>query len=212
MAMALPRLTEDALRAGILDLCAIAIEMVQLTRDAFKQYSASAIDRVVGLGHDLHLKEKRLTDHVAMQLREAPWVLGAAEHLAFLPAALERIGDQVESLARCVKAMDRDGIQFSERATTEVMTLFNRGADLLTQITDVIRTSDRTPLARIDEAGRAFQALCDEAMLDHEKRVIRGTCTPRASSLYLAMLDFSREIERYVRRMAAAVEKALPAP
>jgi Na+/phosphate symporter len=212
MAMTLPRLTDDALRAGILDMCAIAIEMLQLTRNAFKQSSTAAMEQLAGLGHDLHLKDKRLTAHVAMQLREAPWVLGSAEHLAFVPAALERIGDQVESLARCVQAIHRDSIQFSERATTEVMALFNRGADLLTQLADVIRTHDRTPLARIHEAGQAFQALCDEAMLDHQERVIRGTCTPRASSVYLAMLDFSREIERYVRRMAAAVEKALPAP
>jgi len=211
MAMSLPPLTPEALRNGILEMCTTGIEMLRLTRDAFRHYSASTIEQVARLGHDLHFKEKRLTDHVAMQLREAPWVLGSAEYLAFQPAALERIGDQVESLARCVGAMHRDGIQFSERATIETMDLFSRSADLLTEIATAIRTPDLVLLVRIHEEGSAFQTLCDEAAFHHEERVIRGTCTPRASSVFLAMLDFSREIERYVHRIVAAVEKTIPA-
>jgi hypothetical protein len=58
-------------------------------------------------------------------------------------------------------------------------------------------------------AGDKLQTLCDEFSLRHQERLIRGLCTPRASSVFLSMLDSFREIERYVRRMSAAVEKAL---
>jgi len=209
MTMPLPRLTPEALRDAVIEMCELAGQMLQLTRGAFVQPSPQALEQVAALGRDLHLREKRLTDHVAMQLREYPWSLGTAEHLAFLPGALERVGDCVEALARCVQSIHRDGIPFSERAFSEVMTLFSRAADLVAGVAAAIRTGDRAHLTRVREDGERFQALSDEAALGHQERLIRGECVARASSLFLAMLDYFREIERYTRRMTADLAKAL---
>ncbi len=78
MTMPLPRLALEALRDAVLEMCDMAGQMLRLTRDAFLRHSRSALDQVGSLGRDLHLREKRLTDHVAMQLREYPWSLGTA--------------------------------------------------------------------------------------------------------------------------------------
>ena len=209
MGMPLPRLTPDALRDAVLEMCDMAGQMLRLTRDAFLQHSPSAQDQVGALGRDLHFREKRLTDHVAMQLREYPWSLGTAEHLAFLPAALERIGDSVESLAGCVNTIHHEGLPFSEQATVEVMSLFNRAAALVDKIAAVIRTSERAALATVREEGQQFQAFSNEAAHGHQERLLQGTCVPRASSLFLAMLDYFREIERYTRRISMGLEKTL---
>jgi Na+/phosphate symporter len=144
MGTTLPRLTADTLRTGILEMCAKAAEMIRLTRDAFLEHHPAGLDSVSSLGRELHLREKRLTDHVAMQLREMPWSLGRAQHLVFAPAALERIGDSVEALARCIRSIHQDGIPFSERACTEVLTLFSRASGLLQATAAAIRTGDRT--------------------------------------------------------------------
>ena len=209
MSMLLPRLTPEALRDAVLEMCDIAEQMLRLTREAFLQHSRTSIDQVGALGGDLHLREKRLTDHVAMQLREYPWSLGTAEHLAFLPAALERIGDSVESLARCVNTIHHEGVPFSVQATAEVMDLFNRAASLLNRLTTVIRTGERAGPAAIREEGRQFQAFSDKAAHGHQERLLRGDCVPRASSSFLALLDYFREIERYAQRMSTDLEKAL---
>lgn len=209
MTMPLPRLTPEALRDAVLEMCDLAGEMLRLTRDAFLRPSPPALERVGALGRDLHLREKRLTDHVAMQLREYPWSFGTSEHLAFLPAALERIGDSAEALARCVSSIHREGIPFSESATAEVMGLFNRAVALLDRLAGVIRTGDRAGLAIVREEGHQFQAVSDEAALGHQERLLRGTCVALASSVFLAMLDYFREIERYTRRMSLDLEKAL---
>ena len=210
MAMTLPRLTADTLRTGIFEMTGIAIEMLGQTREAFLQYSPSAAGRVAVLGRELHLREKRLTDHVAMQLREMPWSLGLSEHLAFIPAAMERVGDSIELLIRCIEGIHRDGVPFSEKATTEILTLFGREAAMLQEVSAALQARDRGAIPRIQAAGTALQALCDEAALHHQGRVIQGVCTPRASSIFLAMLDDFREIERYIRRMTVDIEKALP--
>jgi hypothetical protein len=186
MSMPLPRLTPEALRDAVLD-------------------------QVGALGRDLHVREKRLTDHVAMQLREYPWSLGTAEHLAFLPTALERIGDSVESLARCVQTIHLEGLPFSEQALAEVMGLFSRAVSLVDSLAAVIRTGERAGLEMIREEGQQFHAFSDQAAQGHQERLLRGTCVPRASSLFLAMLDYFREIERYTRRMSMDLEKALTA-
>ncbi len=209
MTMPLPRLTPEALRGAVIEMCDMAGQMLRLTRDAFLQHSRTSIDQVGALGRDLHVREKRLTDHVAMQLREYPWSLGTAEHLAFFPAALERIGDSVESLARCVNTIHQEGVPFSEQATAEVMGLFSRAAALLDRLATVIRTGERDGLATVREEGEQFQAFSDKAAHGHQERLLRGDCVPRASSFFLAMLDYFREIERYTRRMSSDLERAL---
>jgi Na+/phosphate symporter len=207
--MPLPRLTPEALRNAVLEMCDDASRMLRLTRDAFLQHSPSALEQVVALGRDLHLREKRLTDHVAMQVREYPWSLGAAEHLAFLPAGLERIGDSVEALARCVRSMHHEGIPFSERAIQDILGLFNRATDLVETLATAIRAGERTALSRVRHEGAQFQAFSDAAALNHQERLLRGICAARGSSLFLAMLDYFREVERYTRRMSTDVERAL---
>jgi Na+/phosphate symporter len=209
MGMPLPRLTPEVLRDAVLEMCDMARRMLQLTRNIFFQHSRSALDQVGALGRDLHQREKRLTDHVAMQLREYPWSLGTAEHLAFFPAALERIGDSVESLARCVNTIHHEGVPFSEQATAEVMGLFSRAAALLDRLATVIRTGERHGLETVREEGEQFQTFSDKAAHGHQERLLRGDCVPRASSFFLAMLDYFREIERYTRRMSSDLERAL---
>ncbi len=210
MAMTLPPLTADALRTGVLEMCTWAAEMLRLTRDAVIHTPHSSLDRVGILGRDIHLREKRLTDHAVMQLREAPWVLGSAEHLAVLPAALERIGDSAEALARCVRGIHRDGIPFSEQAVMEVSTLFGRAIELVEAIASAIREADRASLERVRVSAEAYHSLCSAAAGHHQERLLDGICNPRASSIFLAMVDNFREISRYVRRMAGAVDKSLP--
>ena len=212
MTMPLPKLTPEGLRNGILEMCAHAVEMLRLSRDAFQQYSAGTLQDLSDIGRHVHHHEKRLTDHVAMQLREYPMSLGAAEYLAFVPAALERVGDSVEALARCIGALHRDDIPVSERGHVEILTLFGRSIELVECVSSAIRLGKPDALGPIRESGDKFQAYCDEIAVYHQDRLIRGVCKPRASSVFLSILDSFREIERYVRRMTLQLEKAFTMP
>ena len=210
MRTTLPHITAEALKTGILDMCDVATEMLRLTRDAFLHDIPTTLDRVTALGHELHFKEKRLTDHVATQLKDRPWSLGTAEQLALVPMALERIGDSVDALARRIARIHRDGVPFTDRAFMKVAELFNRAADLMDVIATALRTGDRGALARAREDGAAFEVQCEEAALRHQERILNGTCAPRASTIFLAMLDHFRDVERYIQRIAVAIEKTLP--
>jgi Na+/phosphate symporter len=212
MATSLPKLTPEGLRNGVLEMCGHAVEMLQLARDVFQRYSVGGLQDLSDIGRHLHHHEKRLTDRVAMQLREAPTSLGSSEQLAFLPAALERIGDSVESVARCIEALHREDIPISERGHLEILGLFDRSTELLDSLASAIRAGRPTIVGQIREAGEKLQTYCDEITVYHQDRLIRGVCKPRASSVFLAMLDSFREIERYVRRMTVQIEKACASP
>lgn len=212
MAMSLPKLTPDGVKNGILEMSGHASEMLRLCRDAFQRHSPGTLQDLSDIGRHLHHHEKRLTDHVAMQLREYPMSLGSAEHLAFVPAALERIGDSVEALARCVGVLHRDDIPVSERGHVEILTLFGRSIGLVESVSTAVRLGTPEALAPIRESGDKFQAYCDEISVYHQERVIRGVCTPRASSIFLSMLDSFREIERYVRRITLQLAKTIATP
>jgi Na+/phosphate symporter len=209
MTMPLPQLTPEALRNGAVEMCVHATEMLRLSRDAFQQYSPAVLQDLSDIARHLHHHEKRLTDHVAMQLRAYPTSLGAAEPLAFLPAALERIGDSIEALARCVGVLHREDIPLSERGHLEILNLFGRSIELMERVSSAIRLGQPESLGPVRESGEKFQAYCDEIALYHQDRLIRGVCKPRASSVFLSMLDSFREIERYARRMTVQIEKAL---
>jgi Na+/phosphate symporter len=209
MVTTLPLVTADALRAAVLDMCAKAAEMLGLTRHAFLEPRPPTFDQVAALGKELHLREKRLTDRVAMQLRDLPWSLGPAAHLTFAPAALERIGDSIEALARCIRSIHQEGIPLSERGCAEVLKLFSQAELLVREMATAIRTEDRLVLSRVRETGLAFEAFCDDTAIQHQDRLLQGHCAPRASSFFFALLDYFREIERYIRRMAETVEKSV---
>ncbi|OGB95440.1 MAG: hypothetical protein A2Z31_00700 [candidate division NC10 bacterium RBG_16_65_8] len=208
--MPLPKLTPEGLRDGILEMCGHAVEMLRLSRDAFERHSPGTLQDLADIGRHLHHHEKRLTDHVALQLREYPDSLRSVQHLAFLPAALERVGDSVEAIARCVGALHREDIPVSERGHLEIVTLFGRSIEMVECVSSAIRLSRPEALGAIRESGEKFQAFCDEITVYHQDRLIRGVCKPRASSVFLAMLDSFREIERYVRRMTLKIEEGLP--
>jgi Na+/phosphate symporter len=212
MGMPLSKLTPEGLRNGVLEMCGHAVEMLRLARDTFQQFSAANLQDLSDIGRHLHHHEKRLTDHVAMHLREYPMTLGPAEHMAFVPAALERVGDSVEALARCIGTLHRDDIPLSERGHVEILTLFGRSIELLECVSSAIRLGKPEALGPVRESGDKFQAYCDEIAVYHQDRLIRGVCKPRASSVFLSMLDSFREIERYVRRMSLQLEKAFAAP
>jgi phosphate:Na+ symporter len=205
----LPPLTPQALRDDVRAMYEDTVQMLEATRQAFLQPSPATNERIARIAADLHKREKHVTDHVASQLRSRPWSLGPAEHLAFLPAALERVGDSIETLARCQQGLHREGLAYSEEATREILGLFTRSAALLRGIQAALGTGDRAGLADVRRAGDDFQGLTDSITRSHQARIIHGECLPRVSSVFLSMLDAFREIGRYAGRMSEDVEKSL---
>jgi Na+/phosphate symporter len=174
------------------------IEMLSLSWASFRLGDPGQVDVAAALGRAIHKHEKELTE----RLLAAP---PAGEGLRLVPAHLERVGDAVEGLLRCLRTMERESTVFTEGGTREMNQLFERSTELLECARDLLVTGNRVLARHVEIESMRFQALASEFARAHERRLLDGVCLPAASSAYLAMLDYLREVTRHARRIAARV-------
>lgn len=177
------------------------LAMLALAWASFRRSDPAGLAKAEALGRDVHQREKELT----RRLLAAPADAGPVR---FVPGDLERVGDAVEGLVRCLRTMEGEGTVFTERGVREVNTLFERAAELLECARDLTLTGNRVLLRHVEAGVPAFQALADEYARAHEERLIEGVCLPRASSVYLAITDYLREVARHTGRLAARLGPA----
>lgn len=190
--------TPDELRLAIQQMCAEAVEMLRLAREGFRQHDAAALEAAAHRGKVVHGREKELTDYVVSHWHTFP---REVRDILFIPTHLERIGDNVESLVRCVEMIRRERIHFTDRAVRDIAALFERGIALLECVRDLIPTRNRMLMRYVVKGGEEFQALAAGYVLAHQERLIQGVCLPEASSSFLAVIDYLKEIERHTRRI-----------
>jgi Na+/phosphate symporter len=73
-----------------------------------------------------------------------------------------------------------------------------------------ITTRNHVLIRHLREDGARIQGQTHSYEMAHEERLMSGVCPSHSSSLYLAMLDSFREIERYTHRLADALGKPPP--
>lgn len=112
---------------------------------------------------------------------------------------IERVVSDIDALIRTLREMLRDGIPFSERAMREINLLFDKALELLECMRDAIGTGNKILIRHIRDEGRKFERLINEFGLFHQERLVEGLCLPKASSLYLAILDSLKGIESHAR-------------
>jgi Na+/phosphate symporter len=119
-----------------------------------------------------------------------------------VPVHLERIGDNIELVVRALKAVLRDGIPFTERAIRELNTLFAKAIELLEGVRDMIATQNPLLLRSLQTAGQHYRGMINEYVLSHQQRLIEGVCVPKASSIFVALLDYLKGIEEHIGQIA----------
>jgi Na+/phosphate symporter len=191
--------TSKNLEEEIRIMCDWTKEMLEATWDGFRRHNREKLNQAEKIGREIHQKEKELTHLIIIRLSAGD---ESVKGLSFLPRHLERIGDNVELLIRCIRTMTHEGTLFSERAIREINTLFNKAIELLECVRDAIRTKNKVLIRYVKEEGEKFHEMIDEYALAHQERLIDGTCISKSSSVYLAILDYLADIERHTRQMA----------
>ncbi len=183
----------------------LAKEMFVGTWEGFKKLDQSRLREAQKIGKDLHEKEKVLT-HSIMARHSRGEKKSDEISVGHIPSHLERIGDNIELLLRCGASIIQDGVCFSDRAISEINTLFDKAIESLQSAGDALKTNDKEKLLNVIEEGRKFQEIISEYSLSHYDRLIEGVCMPKASSLYLAILDYLSGIEKHIRNIVEKME------
>ncbi|PWU22485.1 MAG: hypothetical protein C5B48_10015 [Candidatus Rokuibacteriota bacterium] len=174
------------------------LEMLGLTWASFRRRDPTGLDKAAALGRDVHEREKNLT-RALLTGHPDP------EGLRFVPSHLERAGASIDDLVRCLYAMEAESTLFTDRGVREINQLFEKATELLECARDLMLTGNRILARHVEIESMRFQDLASEFARAHEERLIEGVCMPKASSAYLAMLDYLREVTRHARRIAVRV-------
>lgn len=194
--------TSRNLEEEIIIMCHSTKEMLEATRDGFRRQDKERLIQAENIGREIHQKEKELTYLIMTSLSRREEQIKEIEALAFLPGHIERIGDNVELLIRCTRKIIEEGTCLSERAIKEITALFDKAIELLECMCDAIKTKNKVLIRHIKEVGKKFQEMTSEYSLAHQERLIEGICMSKASSVYLAIIDYLTEVERHIRQMS----------
>jgi Na+/phosphate symporter len=194
------RASSEQVRSEILEMCRQTIEMHRLAWEAFRRQDSRPLDAAEEIGHAIHQREKELTERIPRKFTgHTPADHGA--DLYFLPMHIERVVSDIDTLLRTLRAMLHDAVPFSERAMREINSLFEKSVELLECMRDAIGTRNKVLIRHIREEGGRFERMINEFALFHQERLVEGLCLPKASSLYLAILDSLKGIESHAREI-----------
>jgi Na+/phosphate symporter len=175
-----------------------ARDMLLLTWAGVRAPSVAALDTAAALGRGIHKAEKDLTERLVSEPEETA-------SLRLVPAHVERIGDSIEGLIRCCQTMAGEGTVFTPRGTREVNVLFERAVEMLECAGDLTLTGNRVLARHVEIESLRFEDLANDYARAHEDRLVDGDCRPAASSSFLAILDYLREITRHARLIAGRI-------
>lgn len=197
---------DSELLQEIISMCNSTRRMLELTWEGFRKLNLERLDHAEDLGREIHRREKKLTERAIEVLSKNEGTVGEFEKFSLLPSHIERIGDNIELLIRCTNGIVKEGICYSDRAINEINNLFGKSIELLECLTDVLMRENNVLLTSVIEDCKNFNDTISEYSLWHYDRLLKGNCIPKASSSYLAMLDYFSDIVRHVREMGKTID------
>lgn len=119
-----------------------------------------------------------------------------------LPGHLLVIGENLEKLVELIGTKIRENILFSDKAAKETIFLLQRLIEILWTVSSLILARNTFLGMYIDESIVNLSKTADEYATLHEERLIEGLCLPKASSVYVNMLDSIKSIAWHIREIA----------
>ncbi|MFZ5865379.1 MAG: hypothetical protein ACOYXY_05835 [Thermodesulfobacteriota bacterium] len=187
------------LEEGLLIMISKLIQMVELGQKALIIWDPAKAEICERLGREIHDEEKSLTGQIVCSPTETTGQV--LKTVVLFPGRLERVGDHLESILNVARIKARDGIPFSDRATVELDELFTLFADALKNFQDALLTRNKAVLEHVIAQDKKIAQKTIEAASAHEDRLCQGDCSPKASSLFLDILESIRAANSHVRQM-----------
>ncbi len=196
------------LEEGLLIMLHKLRESAELIHKALIIPNPQKLEKSDILSHEVHNEEKALTGSIVCYPDTTGPIVRA---VVLFPGKLERIGDYLESIANCARIRARDGIPFSDKALAELTQLFNLFEEILKDFSDSILAPRPELLEGILAKEKTLAQKAVDFALAHEARLISGLCVPKASSLYLDILDSVKNSGGHLRTMVESLLALLKA-
>jgi Na+/phosphate symporter len=197
------------LEEGLLVMCGKLIEMTDCIYKSLVVSDSEKIGKCDVLGQEIHDEEKGLTGDLVCDPNTRGVVLKA---LVLFPGRLERVGDLLESIVNVSRIKARDGVPFSDKAQAELKELFTLFTEILKAFHDVLLNRNHPQLEQLLTQHNKLAQMTIDFGLAHEDRLLEGLCSPKASSLYLDIMDSVRGANAHLKEMSKSLLKVAATP
>ncbi|MDA8086117.1 MAG: hypothetical protein M0Z75_05395 [Nitrospiraceae bacterium] len=144
---------------------------------------------------------RRLTENLSRELSKSAANEPPAMKYASVPGHAERICDHFENFSGLLRAKAAENIHFSDKAMGEMNYMIGRLKDMLSNASGMLLAGDAFTAEYMRQAELSvLKSACDFAAL-HDERLREGICLPKASSLYLSMLEGMKAAAWHLKEM-----------
>lgn len=189
-------------------MCLKAEKMLHITIDGFIRHSEESIKQAEETGDDIFKYEKELTGFLVEISGKTEEEKEQIKELIAAASHLHRVGEALKNMLPIVRNKIRDEILFSNKAVEELKYLFENTRKVLKSAGDVFLTRNPVLVKYVLEEGARLNEAGDNYAVEHEDRLIAGVCVPKASPLYINILDCLSRVNWHIMR---AVERFSPA-
>lgn len=184
------------------------IESLDCLREGARSGVRAHLDRAEAMALRIHLSEQsmaRLTGHSEET---------DASLYVSIPGHIGRISGYLQVIASALKVKHRDDVLFSEKAMDEVDLLFAQLRELMelalaavsgisgiSAVSGIIGNQAGSA-ADVARAASGIETSAGKFLGLHEERLLEGLCLPKASSIYLEMVDGFKAISWHLREIA----------
>jgi Na+/phosphate symporter len=124
--------------------------------------------------------------------------------LSLLPT-LQKAGLAMDDLLSRMRRKVDAGMLFTDKANAEITDIMKRVTDLTRDTKDIFITKNPRLLNNVRADSEKLIGLSDEYALKHQERMIAGVCTPRASYIYVDMME---SLKRMATHLVSLAEQA----
>ncbi len=173
-------------------------DCIYLLQNAFIYNSSKSLDECEAKAKEIHESEKIFTKEIIEEVK----VDRDMRAYVSVPGHIERIGDYIEDIIGCIRTKIREGILFTDKAVSEVAFLYERLQEVLKSTSDIILARNRIVREYIRESASEISRSANEFATMHEERLVEGLCMPKASPLFLDILDAIKGISWHAKEIA----------
>jgi Na+/phosphate symporter len=180
------------------DLNQSAVECIYLLQNAFLYNSEKSLDVCHARANEIRLSEKVLTGEFVEEAKAEPH----ARAYVSVPGHIGRMGGIIEDMIGCIRTKIRDGTLFSGKAVAESTFLMERLQEVLKNTSDIILARNVVLKDYVQESAAEISRSASEFATMHEERLVEGLCMPKASPLFLDILDAIKGIAWHAKEIA----------
>jgi hypothetical protein len=190
------------------DLFPMMLEGMDLLQKGLIYNNLKVIDEAAGVMGLAREKAEPLTEKLIKE--------GGTEPLAALytsvPGHIRRLQGSIERISSALREKVKEGLLFSDRALSELNFLFEKTQDIMANTRDMLLARNTLIADYIKESEASLARSANDFSTRHEERLIEGVCLPRASSVYLELLDAFKGIAWHSKEIAMAMVGGVKAP